>query len=133
MTTGHCLCGNVRFELDGEPLAAGYCHCTRCQRRSGTAAAATAGFPVAALRVTAGDELVRWWRPPEGFEKAFCRDCGAALFSRPAGGGDIVGVRLGALDPGHGIRPTFRQHVGTAAEWEPVPDDGLQRYEAART
>ena len=38
--TGHCNCGAVRFEID-EPLAgASYCHCTRCQRRTGTAASA---------------------------------------------------------------------------------------------
>ena len=38
-------------------------------------------------------------------------------------------MRLGALDPGHGIRPTFRQRVGSACEWEPLPDDGLERFE----
>jgi hypothetical protein len=38
-------------------------------------------------------------------------------------------VRLGALDPGHGIRPAFRQRVESACEWEPLPDDGLPRFE----
>ena len=36
--TGGCLCGGVRFELTAPPSSAGYCHCTRCQRRTGTAA-----------------------------------------------------------------------------------------------
>ena len=36
--TGGCNCGGVRFELTSPPLHASYCHCTRCQRRSGAAA-----------------------------------------------------------------------------------------------
>jgi len=38
--TGGCLCGAVRFEVDRPPVSASYCHCTRCQRRTGTAASA---------------------------------------------------------------------------------------------
>jgi hypothetical protein len=47
-TTGACLCGGVRFELTEPARAAGYCHCTRCQRRTGTAASdrgSTAAHP----------------------------------------------------------------------------------------
>src|SRR5437764_544567 len=40
MLTGSCLCGRVRFELRGAPETAPHCHCTPCQRRTGTAAAA---------------------------------------------------------------------------------------------
>jgi hypothetical protein len=40
--TGGCLCGGVRFELTEAPLTAGYCHCTRCQRRTGAASSAQA-------------------------------------------------------------------------------------------
>jgi hypothetical protein len=42
-------------------------------------------------------------------------------------------VRLGAFDGDPGVRPSFRTHVDTAAVWEPLPDDGLPRYEGART
>jgi hypothetical protein len=75
---------------------------------------------------------VRGYAPPDGFEKLFCTTCGSALFARPPGGGEITGVRLGVLDGEHGLRPQFRQHVATAAAWEPIPDDGLPRYDAGR-
>ena len=39
-----------------------------------------------------------------------------------------VAVRLGALDRDPGIRPQFRQFVDSAAPWEPVPQDGLERF-----
>lgn len=126
--TGACLCGGVRFELAEPPLSAAYCHCKRCQRRSGTAASANARVTPGSVRLVAGEELVTWFAPPDGFEKAFCSACGSALFSRPAGAEQPVGVRLGAFDDDPGVRPAHRQFVAYAALWEPIPDDGLPRY-----
>ena len=40
--SGGCLCGGVRFELSEPATDAGYCHCTRCQRRTGGASSAQA-------------------------------------------------------------------------------------------
>jgi hypothetical protein len=73
MITGGCLCGGVRYEVTEPLTTASYCHCTRCQRRSGTAASANAEVPRGALRITAGEELVRCWTPPDaGWDKCFC-------------------------------------------------------------
>jgi hypothetical protein len=125
--TGGCLCGGVRFAISAAPLGAGYCHCTRCQRRTGSAASAQALLPEDALELVAGAELVRTWRPDQGFAKLFCGRCGSALFSH-APDGTSWSVRLGALDPGHGIRPTYRQRIESACAWEPLPEDGLPRF-----
>jgi hypothetical protein len=127
--TGGCGCGAVRFEIREALGPARYCHCTRCQRRSGTAASASAVIAPGSLDVTAGEEHVRGWTPPGGREKAFCELCGSALFIRDPASGEIVGVRLGAVDGDPGVRPTARQFVAYAAPWEPIPDDGLTRYD----
>jgi hypothetical protein len=79
-----------------------------------------------------GEDRLRSWTPEGGFEKVFCHDCGSALFSRPPGEPDLVGVRLGALDGDPGVRPGWHQYVNYAAPWEPMPDDGLPRYPEAR-
>jgi hypothetical protein len=126
---GGCLCGAVRFEIDEPLLRAGYCHCTRCQRRTGTAASAQARIADGSLRFPSGEEHVRAWRPEKGFAKAFCSLCGAHLFSRSQEDESVVTVRLGAIDGDPGIRPSFRQFVAYAAPWEPIPDDGLPRFE----
>ena len=126
--TGSCLCGGVRFELTEPPLSASYCHCKRCQRRSGTAVTANARVRPGSVRMLSGEELVTWFVPPDGFHKAFCSACGSALFSRPPSGGEPTGVRLGAFDGDPGVRPEHRQFVAYAAVWEPIPDDGLPRY-----
>src|SRR5579859_333971 len=126
--TGHCLCGGVRFEVTAEPASASYCHCTRCQRRTGTAASAQGRIAPGSLRITRGEELVRAFRPADGFAKMFCGECGSALWSQSPDGG-VMSVRLGAFDTDPGIRPSLHQFVAYAAPWEPIPDDGLPRYD----
>jgi hypothetical protein len=130
--TGGCGCGAVRFEVDAPPVGAVYCHCTRCQRRSGTAAAASARVAPGSVRVVGGAEHVRRWTPEGGLAKAFCGDCGSALFALDPDSGEIVVVRFGAFDADPGVRPDARQFVAYAAPWEPIPDDGLPRYPERR-
>jgi hypothetical protein len=131
--TGGCLCGAVRFELTEPPLAAGYCHCTRCQRRTGAAASAQARADGRAFRVLQGAQLIKAWRHPDGgYEKCFCSECGAHLFSRNPDDPDHMGIRLGAFDGDPGVRPAWRAFVAYAAPWEPIPDDGLERFPEGR-
>jgi hypothetical protein len=130
--TGGCLCGGVRFEVTAPPLEAGYCHCTRCQRRTGTAVASTARLEPGSFRIVAGEELVRIYRPEDGFEKGFCSTCGSALFSRDRDDSHRINVRMGAFDTDPGVRPSYRQFVAYAAPWEAIPDDGLPRFPERR-
>jgi len=133
LLTGGCGCGAVRFEITEPLTSATYCHCTRCQRRSGTAASANGKTTPGSFRIVEGEGEIRSWQPEGGSEKAFCGRCGSALFSRTPGDPPGIGVRLGAIDGDPGIRPQFRQHVATAAVWERLPDDGLRRFPAGRT
>jgi hypothetical protein len=123
----------VRFEVTAPLTAANYCHCTRCQRRSGTAASANARPERGSFRVLQGEEHLRAWRPQGGFEKWFCSNCGSALYSCDPEDPGHVAVRMGAFDADPGIRPSVRQFVAYAAAWEPIPEDGLPRHaESAR-
>ena len=126
--TGRCNCGAVRYEVDGPLASALYCHCTRCQRRTGTAASASARPVAGAFRIVAGEDRLRSWAPEDGAEKWFCGDCGSAMFSRQPLNPEAVAIRLGTFDDDPGIRPGYRQFVAYAAPWEPIPDDGLPRY-----
>src|SRR5436189_5888622 len=105
--TGGAMCGGVRFELTEPVPAAGYCHCTRCQRRTGTAASAQARIDGRTLRLLQGEELVKAWRHPDGgFEKCFCRECGAQLFSRNPEDPTQLSVRMSPCDGDAGVRPS---------------------------
>jgi len=126
--SGGCLCGAIRFELTAPPHNAGYCHCTRCQRRTGAAASPQARIDGRTLRLLQGEAQLRSWRHPDGgFEKCFCSACGAHLFSRNPADHTQVSVRMGAFDGDPGVRPSYRTFVDYAACWEAIPDDGLER------
>jgi hypothetical protein len=127
------MCGGVRFELTEPPEFAAYCHCTRCQKRTGTAAAISARIVPGSLRVTQGEELISSYLPPEqGWRKDFCSACGSALWSRHRDDDSLISVRMGSFDGDPGVRPEYRQFVAYAAPWEPIPDDGLPRYDESR-
>ena len=85
--TGSCLCGKVRYMLEGEPFLTGVCHCADCRKESGSVFTFYAKWPLAAFRVTG---LVR-----TSHGRSFCPDCGSRLFNLHD---DDVEVRLGTLD-----------------------------------
>jgi hypothetical protein len=131
--TGGCLCGGIRYEIGAPLVSANYCHCTRCQRRTGTAASAQARIAPGSLRVVQGEELLRAWRPDDGAAKYFCSVCGAHMWSQDPNDPEIRAVRLGSFDDDPGIRPGSRQYTAYAAVWEPIPDDGLPRFPERRS
>ncbi len=128
--TGRCVCGQVRFAVSAPLKSARYCHCHRCQHRTGTSSSANARVRAEAFAVTHGEGMLRCWQPPDGQGKWYCADCGGHLFSRHEGG-EHVFVRLDALDADPGIRPQYRQWISSAVSWESIPDDGLPRYDGA--
>jgi hypothetical protein len=129
---GGCLCGAVRFELTAPFLNSGYCHCTHCQRRTGTGSSVSGRVPHAGFRLLQGESELRSFTPPQGRPKVFCASCGSALFSGEPLADAEVSVRLGTLDGDPGIRPEYRQYLDSAADWEKIPEDGLTRYPQSR-
>jgi hypothetical protein len=125
--TGGCNCGAVRFEISEPLLGAAYCHCTRCQRRTGTAASPSAAVKPGTFRIVSGEDRIRRWNAGDGTDKVFCGTCGSHLFSQDPTNPEIINVRMGSFDSDPGLRPTGRVHIASAAAWEPIPDDGLIR------
>ena len=131
--SGACMCGAVRFSISEPLLMAIYCHCKRCQRRTGTGFSVSGLTRPGSLELTAGEDLVRVFDPGDGgWVKSFCGECGSHLYTTNPENPDLVGVRMGSLDQDPGVRPRLHQFVDYAAPWAPVPDDGLPRYLEAR-
>jgi hypothetical protein len=128
---GGCNCGGVRFELTEDPKSAGWCHCTRCQRRTGVSASIQTAVPASGVRILRGEELLRAWEPPDGFAKVFCSACGSSMWSRSPDG-QVMAIRLGVFDSDPGVRASYHQFTAYAAPWDPLPDDGLPRYPERR-
>jgi hypothetical protein len=126
------MCGGVRFEVGEQPLSAVWCHCKRCQRRTGTAASISARLAPGSLRILQGEELLKAWTPPDGFAKVFCSECGSQMWAQSPSDPDVIFVRFGVFDGDPGVLPNAHQFVAYAAEWEPIPEDGLPRYPERR-
>jgi hypothetical protein len=130
--TGACACGAVRFEITAPFSTAGYCHCHRCQRRSGTLWSLNGFLDPAAFRFVAGEDAVRTWQPEGGFPKAYCGHCGGHVYAGDPASTPVIAIRLGTIDGDPEIRPEWHQWVDSAPDWEPLPDDGLPRIGGAR-
>src|SRR5438132_8400211 len=114
---GSCLCGDVKFGVT-EPLEhLRYCHCESCKR-----------VPAEAIRIVAGEELIRTYQPKEGSSKTFCSVCGSNLFGGGWPDSPVVSVRLSALDDAFEQRPEAHIFVRSVAAWETIPDDGLDSF-----
>lgn len=130
--TGGCNCGAVRFEVSETPVYAYYCHCTRCQRRSGAGAAPGAIVIPGTFSLVSGQDALSKWSAGDGFDKWFCGSCGSHVYASSPENPDLVSVRLGVFDDDPGIRPTARHFTNYAAAWEPIPeDDGLIHHPEA--
>src|SRR5271166_3149471 len=82
--TGRCLCGSVTYRAEAEPLLQAVCHCTDCQRQSGTAFSVVVGVPRAALTVE-GSTLASFTTTGEDHgtdtQRRFCSACGSPIVS----------------------------------------------------
>jgi hypothetical protein len=106
---GSCLCGAVRFTVEGDLGHSDACHCTQCRKASGHYFA-SANVPRSALTVT-GEEHVRWYASSAKVRRGFCGHCGSPLFWDPLER-DWTGIALGAFDSPTGIR--LEKHIFVA-------------------
>lgn len=130
--TGGCNCGAVRFEITEAPVYSYYCHCTRCQRRSGAGAAPGIISPPGSFKLLQGEDALTKWSAGDGFDKWFCSVCGSHTHASSPDNPELVSVRMGVLDGDPGIRPGSRHFTDSAAGWEPVDEgDGLIHHHGA--
>ncbi len=92
---GSCLCGAVRFTVDGPLNPPDACHCTQCRKQSGHHFSGT-DVPRSALRIE-GEESLRWYQSSEKVRRGFCGTCGSTLFWDPIFR-DWTGIAMGAFD-----------------------------------
>lgn len=130
--TGGCNCGAVRYEVDGPLTGATYCHCHRCQRRTGAAASPSAHPAPGAFRIVQGEDVLRCWAPEGGAEKWFCSLCGSAMYAYRRDVDVVAGIRMGTFDEDPGVRPDAHVWCESAAPWEAIPADGLPRFPTTR-
>lgn len=127
--TGSCLCGAVRFRIDGPLEPVQVCHCHQCQKAQGGAFAAVVPVSTSAFQLLSGKDALRAYASSPGKERVFCCHCGAPVFSRRTAVPDVVRVRVGLFDEPLGVGIAWHAHTGSRCDWWALPEDGAPRFE----
>lgn len=109
MHIGSCLCGKVRFHVEGDLTDPNACHCTMCRKHSGHFGASVE-VPRTALTIDDNESLT-WFRSSKKVRRGFCSTCGSSLFWDPIHA-DWTAISMGAFDaPTHA---TLALHIFVA-------------------
>jgi len=118
--SGGCFCGNVRFEVTGQPYRVGICHCMDCRKHHGALFHASAIFPAAAVSIAGETKEYRG--------RNFCPSCGSSLFGRSE---DEVEINIGSFDHPDQFTPTYELWTIRREKWLP-PFPFTKRYDRNR-
>lgn len=129
--TGSCLCGAIKYKLEGEGTAFYHCHCNRYRKLTGTGHASNIRIsPETSLTWLQGENLLKKYKVPEAerFYNLICSNCGSPM-PRVVPELDAVLVPAGSLDNLSEIKPSGRIFWDSRTEWSCSGDD-LPRYAA---
>lgn len=127
---GGCQCGAVRYRLVGDPVTTVACHCTECQRQSGSAFGMSLVVRREDFELLAG-ELRSFTRAADSgstSEGFFCPGCGTRIYHQPAKLPTTVNVKPGTLDERSWLEPAAHVWVSSKQPWTPIPD-GIPTFE----
>lgn len=129
MYTGGCLCGAVRFEIDGPIHNIVYCHCSQCRKAQGSAFATNGIVKAGDFRIVSGVEMLTEYESSPGQMKYFCKICGSPILSKSESRPAQVRVRLGTIESDIAERPMAHIFATSKANWEEITGD-LPQYES---
>lgn len=124
MKTGSCLCGAVKFEVDGPPRPVVVCHCTQCRKQTGSFMHATE-VDDANLRTTT-DRGLRWFRSSATARRGFCGECGSVLFWKPDGS-ESTYITAGSIDGPTGLSIEGHIFCDNAGDYYEISGPGYRR------
>ena len=122
---GGCACGRVRYRLTDVPMVVHCCHCSWCQRETGSAFVINALIERDRLEVTGDPEPVMTPSASGKGQEIFrCPDCHVALWSHyPGAGRKSAFVRVGTMDDPAQCPPDVHIYTSTRQPWMVLPED----------
>ncbi|MEZ5680581.1 MAG: GFA family protein [Erythrobacter sp.] len=114
-TEGGCLCGAVRYAFEGDPVAAMVCHCTHCQKQSGSAFSTILSVPEGALELSGEPSTYHdAGESGKAVDRIFCTNCGSPLISKVEVAPGMAFIKAGTLDDTSGFAPAV--HIWTKSK-----------------
>ena len=126
--SGGCLCGAVRYELNGEPIFQGHCHCVDCQKVTGTGHVSVVALPADAVKVT-GEVTAFAVMADSGqpYVRHFCPKCGSLIYGEPGSMPGVRTVTAGTLDDTSTFEPQMVIYTKSRPDWDRI-DSGLPEF-----
>jgi hypothetical protein len=126
--TGGCRCGQVRYSANAEPAFTGVCHCSSCQKETGTAFNIVIAVPQAALAIQGSPKsYASKGDSGKTVVAKFCPNCGSTLLSEPELMPGMTIVRAGTLDDTSWLKPTMEIYCDSKQPWVEL-GGGMQRF-----
>ena len=128
--TGGCLCGAIRYEVNGEPVRAANCHCDDCRRATGSSFGTNVFFKEDDVKIVKGTPK-RFQHPADSgntMTKMFCDNCGSQVFGTTSGRPGVMGVRVGSMDDASSVKPTMNVYASRVLHFT-VLDPALEAYD----
>jgi hypothetical protein len=122
MIRGSCLCGSVRYEVNGNLGPAVNCHCSMCRKAHGAAFGSYAGVNTNDFVVTSGASDIASYQSSPQVTRTFCRRCGSTLQFINARHPERFSIALGTLDDDPRVRPSRHIFVESKASWFDITD-----------
>lgn len=126
MTTGSCLCGTVRWRMEGPYPRMTNCHCSMCRKAHAAAFATYVIADTDKYELLAGADAVSVYESSDKLHRNFCSQCGSVV---PFDAGGYMVVPAGCLDDDPGIRPGRHIFVASKAPWHVIAGDVPQANE----
>ncbi|GGJ78444.1 GFA family protein [Pseudomonas matsuisoli] len=125
-TSGSCLCGAIKYDLDAQIQKIGHCHCSMCRKAHGAAFASFVNVPAEAFRLLEGEDSLGAYHSSEQVTRTFCKQCGSSLqfIDRRA---KHIGVAAGTLDSALPRTEQYHLYVDSKADWYNL-DDRLPKH-----
>ena len=123
MLKGHCLCGGVQYEYDGEITELAVCHCYQCKRAQGTPFVTNAPIDYHRFRILHGEGLLKAYESSPNKNRVFCSCCGSPMFSQRIDAPDVIRLRVGTVSEGHIPEPHYQIYCESKSEWCVLSDD----------
>ncbi len=125
---GGCACGSVRYRLLEDPLELHICHCSDCQRVSGSAFVMSMLIHRRSLELLRGEPKRSSFETTQGIRRCdqHCTACGCRLWSEPQGFPELLVLRPGTLDDKSWLQPIAHIWTSSAQPWVPIPGEVLR-------
>ena len=132
MTTGQCLCGDVKYAIEGKISSIWLCHCSKCRRGTGSAFHASAICGADKFAWLSGEDGIREFESTPTYVTRFCGRCGSPV-PQQLRGTELVFLHVGALDEPVGRGVDHHIFTGSKASWYEITDDRAQYAEHKTT